>query len=73
MYIKVKVTTKARREGIEKKTKDSYNIEVKEPAEQNLANRRVCELIAGEFAVPVKAVRIVSGHHSPSKILSVMI
>ena len=73
MYIKVRVIAKARKEAITKKTKDSYNISVKEPAERNLANGRVCELIAVELCVPTKAVRIVSGHHSPSKILSVMI
>ena len=73
MYIKVRVTAKASKEKIEKTKKDEYKISVREKAEQNMANRRVCEIIAGEFSLPIKAVRIISGHHSPSKILSLKI
>lgn len=71
MYIKVRATTKAREEKIEKKSPDHYNIWVKEPAEMNLANRRILELVAVEFGLPANKVRIINGHHSPSKILSV--
>lgn len=44
---------------------------VKEPAERNLANTRVRELVAGHYQVPSGKVRIISGHHSPRKMLSV--
>lgn len=71
MYIKVKVTASAKKEKIEKVKTDEYKIFVREPAERNLANRKVCELIATELSVPPKNIRIISGHHSPSKILSV--
>lgn len=73
MYIKVKVTADAKKEIISKKTENSYNISVKVPAERNLANTRIREIIASIYGVNVKSVRIVSGHHSPSKILSVNI
>lgn len=73
MYIKVNVTASSKKEKIEEKGKDRYLIAVKEPAERNLANKRVCEIIASIYAINPKAVRIISGHQSPSKILSVNI
>lgn len=71
MYIKVRVIVGSKKEKIEKKTKDTYYISVKEKAERNMANRRVCEMMASTLSVPVKAIRIISGHQSPSKILSI--
>ncbi len=80
MYIKIKVITEAKKEKIIKKSEDHFEISVKEPAERNLANKRVLELVKNYFkAQPNKKkvgqvyngnVRIVSGHHSPSKIIS---
>ena len=70
MYIKVRVTAGSKRERVEEKSPDHLEISVKEPAEQNLANRRVIALVALRFKVPAGKVRIVSGHHSPGKILS---
>lgn len=69
MYVKVKVITKAKKEKLEQKSNDHFVIAVKEPAEANLANRRVVAMVK-EF-LGVKNVKIVSGHHSPSKILSI--
>ena len=71
MYIKVRVVAGAKKEKFEKISKDHFKISVKEPAKQNLANRRVVELIAGHFHIPAKQARIISGHTSPSKILSI--
>ena len=71
MYIKVKVQANAKRENIEKKSSDSYIIRVREKAERNLANKRICRIMASLFGVSIKSVRIVSGHQSPSKILSI--
>lgn len=34
-----------------------------------MANKRVLELIAEHFAIPVNKVRIVNGHKHPSKLL----
>jgi len=70
MYIKVKVTTEAKKEKIVKKSDDHFDIFVKEPAERNLANKKVIELVRDYFKVYNGVVRIVSGHHSPSKIIS---
>jgi len=71
MYIKVKVTVGAKKEIIIKKSEDHFDIFVIEPAERNLANKRVIELVRDYFRVYNREVRIVSGHHSPSKIISI--
>jgi uncharacterized protein YggU (UPF0235/DUF167 family) len=71
MYVKVRVTAGAKVELLKKKTEDSFVLSVREEAKQNMANRRVKTLLARHFEVPQNKVRIISGHHSPSKILSV--
>jgi len=71
MYVKVKATPNARKEVIERKGEDTFLISVKEPAKQNRANKRIVELIAAYFKISVGKVRIVNGHHSPTKLLSV--
>ena len=69
MYIRISVIAGAKREVVKETAADHWDISVKEPAEQNLANRRVLELVRVKY--PNMAVRQVSGHHSPSKIVSV--
>ena len=73
MYIKARVHAGSKKEEIKKKNKDTYLISVIEKAERNLANRRVCEIIAREFEISMKNIRIISGHHSSTKILSINI
>jgi len=73
MFIKVRVIAGSRKEKLDKKSNDHFIISVKEPAERNLANNRICEIIALNFSVSRNAVRIINGHQSPSKILSVNI
>ncbi len=69
MYLKIKVVVDAKTQKVEKIDEDSWRICVKVPAENNAANNKVLELIRDEF--PNCSVRIVSGHHSPSKIVSI--
>jgi uncharacterized protein YggU (UPF0235/DUF167 family) len=71
MYIKVRVQAGAKREEVKKKTKDSYNISVREKAERNQANKRMVEIVASLFDISVNNVRIINGHQSPSKLLSI--
>ena len=73
MYIKVKVVASAKKEIVTQKSDNAYSISVKVPAERNLANTRVREIIASIYAINVKSVRIISGHQSPRKILSINI
>ncbi len=71
MYIKVKAIAGAKKEKIEKKSEDSYVIWVKEKAERNMANKRICEIMATLLDVSLDQIRIINGHQSPSKILSI--
>lgn len=71
MYVHARVRAGARKEEIGEAGDSRLRIAVREPAERNLANRRVIELVARHYKVAPGKVRIVSGHHSPSKILSV--
>ena len=71
MYVKVRVYPGMKKERVNKAAPHAYELVVKAPAERNLANERVRELIAAEYSVRVRSVRIVSGHHCPSKVLEV--
>lgn len=72
MYVKVRVFPGNKKEVVQKISDSTYEIRVKEPAERNLANQRIRELIALEYAVTSKQVRIVSGHRSSTKIVDVI-
>ena len=69
MYIKLRVTASAKKELIKKVSDDHYDIAVKEPAEQNRANRRVLEIMKEQLGV--ERIKLVSGHHSSSKIIGI--
>lgn len=71
MYVRVTVTPDAKRERLEVINEREFEISVREPALRNLANRRVVQIVAEHFAVPAGAVKIISGHRSPKKVLSV--
>ncbi|MBI5799008.1 MAG: DUF167 domain-containing protein [Candidatus Yonathbacteria bacterium] len=71
MYIRVRVSAGAKKESFAQSEKDSFWVSVKEHAEQNLANKRVLEIIALHFGISPKQIRIISGHHAPGKILSI--
>ena len=69
MYIKVRVIAGSKKEKVTKESEDHFIISVKEKAERNLANGRILEIISDIYKT--KKVKIISGHHSPSKLLSV--
>ena len=71
MYIKVIATTGVKKEKIVQKSKDHFEISVKEKAEKNMANKRIIEILALFFKVPVNKIRIINGHHHPHKLLVV--
>jgi uncharacterized protein YggU (UPF0235/DUF167 family) len=71
MYVKVKVDPGAKRERVVRENDNTFTMAVKEPAERNLANKRVRELLANAFGVTLQQVRLVTGHHSGSKIYEV--
>lgn len=69
MYIKIKVVPNSKIEKVEQLKEDEYRIWVKVPAENNAANSRILEIVRNKY--PDTQVRIISGHHGPSKIISV--
>ena len=82
MYIKVKVKAGSKKELIKKISEDTFEVEVKAPAERGLANNRVLELVREYFKARLgddkvgrvynaREVRLVSGHHSSHKIINV--
>jgi len=46
---------------------DAFEAYVREPAQHNMANTRVRELVAAFFAVPVSSVIISTGHRARKK------
>jgi uncharacterized protein YggU (UPF0235/DUF167 family) len=71
MYIHIKVIANAKKEFIKEKNSDHFEISVREPAERNLANNRVLELVALHFKIPTTNIRIINGHKHPTKLLSI--
>jgi len=71
MYIRVRAVPSSKKESIKDIGDDTFKVCVREPAERNLANRRIIEVIAERFGVAVEKVRLVSGARSRSKILDV--
>ncbi|MEN9921274.1 MAG: hypothetical protein RLZZ517_252 [Candidatus Parcubacteria bacterium] len=69
MYIHIRIKTKQKVESIAQISETKFEVCVKEEAKQNRANTRMIELIKEYFKT--NKVKIVSGHHSPSKLLSV--
>ncbi len=68
MYIKVFVYPEARIEAVQSDG-DGYVISVGVPASRGLANKRALELLRCYLGPSKRVIRIVSGHHSPHKIV----
>ena len=72
MKVRVRVKPNARRERFLEVNESQFEVDVKESAEQNLANRRVQQLIADHFNRPVTSVRFLTGARSKSKMFEVV-
>lgn len=69
--MRVKVTPGARREQVESLAEFVLKVAVREPAQNNVANGRVKELVARAYAVPLSQVRLLTGARSSSKLYEV--
>lgn len=69
MFIHVKAFPNAKEEKVEKLGESQFKIWVKEEAERNMANERILEITRKMFNT--RDVQIISGHTSPSKLLSI--
>lgn len=67
MYVSVVVQAGARRESVRKLTDTAYEIVVREPAQRNLANRRVQQLLSLQIGCSAHEVRLIAGHRSSKK------
>jgi len=72
MYVKITALTGQKQEFLREENNGRFVVSVKEKPEQNMANRKILEIIASYFKVPVSKVKIVSGHHKPSKIFDIV-
>lgn len=71
MYIRVEVTAGARKESFVQDKELYFSAKVKELAQRNMANKRVRELVAAYFKLPLGKVKMVSGHQSVRKLFVV--
>lgn len=71
MYVKVEAVPGARKEQVTETGTHRYTIAVRAPAERNLANQRIKELLMVEYGVGKGSVRLLSGHRSRTKIYDV--
>jgi uncharacterized protein YggU (UPF0235/DUF167 family) len=69
-YIKVFVTPGAKKDKVETKG-ETLLIATREPASGNRANLRVRELVAEHLSKPLSHVRILTGHRSRGKMISI--
>lgn len=72
MLIHVKIIPDSKEDKIIQKDDTKFVVHVREPAEDNRANKRLIEIIADKFKVIKSKVRIITGHHQPSKILDIL-
>lgn len=71
MYIHVKVVAGAKKDSVEELAPLRYKVFVRAPRERGLANERMREVLAHYGGITPKEVVIVSGHHTPSKLVSI--
>ena len=67
-YIKVKVHAGEKKNRLEQKSPDSYEIWVKAPAEQGRANEAVRAVLAEHLGLPENKLSRIKGATSPAKI-----
>lgn len=70
MFIKVFATPGAKKEKVEQ-SDDTFRISVREPANGNRANDRIRAILAELHHVPIGKVRILTGHRSRAKMVSI--
>ena len=72
MLIHIKIKPDSKENKIVQKNDTSFIVFVKEPAEDNRANKKMIEIVADKFGIIKSKVKIVTGHHHPSKILEIL-
>jgi len=73
MHVRVHIYVDNRKEVIKEIGENNFEIKLKVPAEHNLANNRMREILARWYNTEVGKVRIITGHHSPRKVVDVLL
>jgi uncharacterized protein (TIGR00251 family) len=71
MKITVHAKPNSKNEKVEKISKDSFVVSVKEPPIKGMANEAIIKAVAKYFGVSVLSVKIISGRTSKFKILEI--
>lgn len=71
IHVKAEVFADAGEEKLEDLGDGKYRVWVRELPRDNMANRKVVELIAEHYKIGKGDVKIVKGHKSPKKLLEV--
>jgi uncharacterized protein YggU (UPF0235/DUF167 family) len=67
MRVVVHVTPDSRKESIAVGKRGAIEIHVREPAQENRANKRTTVLLTRHLKVPAESVRLVAGHRAQKK------
>ncbi len=71
MFVHVRAVPSAKKERVTKVSDTEFQIEVREKPEQNMANRRIIELLGIALGVKASQVKMLTGHRSTSKMFSI--
>ncbi|MGB3861275.1 MAG: DUF167 domain-containing protein [Candidatus Aminicenantaceae bacterium] len=69
--LSVKVHPRSRKQEITKIDENTYKIHVTSAPSKGEANQEVCKLIARFLGVPVSRVKIIRGHKSRNKLITI--
>ncbi len=73
MLIKIKAFPSSNKEEIIKKEEDSFEIKIKEPPLQGMANKAIIKALSLYFKIPVKKIRMIKGFRERNKIFDINI
>ena len=71
MLIKVKVFPCSKRQGIIKKSQDSFEIKIKEKPIQGNANKAVIRALMDYFQIPESKIKLIKGFKKRNKIFKI--
>lgn len=71
MLIKLRVHPEAKKDAVERRAADHYDVWTRQPPERGLANAAVLTLMGRALGIPAGRIRLVKGAQSPSKIIEV--
>ena len=72
MLFHVKIEPESKEDSVTQKNKTSFLVKVRDEAKENKANYKMLSLLARHLKIEKNKLRIITGHHSPSKILEIL-